>query len=94
MIRKCYKQAEFVGRIQQALGVAVGTASDAAIAMELGCTAVLMSTGIAAAKDPIAMARAMRLGIEAGRTAYEAGRMPRRLYAQASSPEEGLIDVR
>jgi len=72
----------------------VGTASDAAVAMELGCTAVLMNTGIAAAKDPIAMARAMRLGVEAGRTAYEAGRMPRRLYAQASSPEEGLIDVR
>ena len=72
----------------------VGTASDAAIAMELGCTAVLMNTGIAAAKDPIKMARAMRLAVEAGRLAYEAGRMPRRLYAQASSPEEGLIEVR
>ena len=72
----------------------VGTASDAAVAMELGCTAVLMNTGIAGAKDPIRMARAMRLGIEAGRLAYEAGRMPRRLYAQASSPEEGLIDIR
>ena len=72
----------------------VGTASDAAIAMELGCTAVLMNTGIAAAKDPIKMARAMRQAVEAGRLAYEAGRMPRRLYAQASSPEEGLIDVR
>lgn len=72
----------------------VGTASDAAIAMELGCTAVLMNTGIAAAKDPIRMARAMRLAVEAGRLAYESGRMPRRLYAQASSPEEGLIDVR
>jgi thiazole synthase len=72
----------------------VGTASDAAVAMELGCTAVLMNTGIAAAKDPIAMARAMRLGVEAGRLAYEAGRMPRRLYARASSPEEGLIDLR
>ena len=53
-----------------------------------------MSTGIAAAKDPVKMARAMRLAVEAGRLAYEAGRMPRRLYAQASSPEEGLIDVR
>jgi thiazole synthase len=72
----------------------VGTASDAAIALELGCTAVLMNTGIAAAKDPIAMARAMRLAVEAGRLAYLAGRMPRRLHAQASSPEEGLIDVR
>lgn len=72
----------------------VGTASDAAIAMELGCAGVLMNTGIAAAKDPIQMARAMCLAVEAGRLAYEAGRMPRRLYAQASSPEEGLIDVR
>ncbi len=72
----------------------VGTASDAAIAMELGCTAVLMNTGIAAAKDPVKMAHAMRLAVEAGRLAYEAGRMPRRLYAHASSPEEGLIEVR
>jgi len=72
----------------------VGTASDAAIAMELGCTAVLMNTGIAAAKDPLKMARAMRGAVEAGRLAYEAGRMPRRLYAQASSPQDGLIDVR
>ncbi len=71
----------------------VGTASDAALAMELGCTAVLMNTGIASAKDPIKMATAMKLGIEAGRLAYEAGRMPRRLHAQASSPLEGLIDV-
>jgi thiazole synthase len=71
----------------------VGTASDAAVAMELGCTAVLMNTGIAAAKDPIRMARAMRLAVEAGRLAYEAGRMPRRLYAHASSPEEGRIEV-
>jgi thiazole synthase len=70
----------------------VGTASDAAIAMELGCTAVLMNTGIAAAKDPVKMARAMRLAVEAGRLAYEAGRMPRRLHAQASSPEDGRID--
>ena len=71
----------------------VGTASDAAIAMELGATAVLMNTGIALAKDPIKMATAMRLGIEAGRLAYEAGRMPKRLHAQASSPEDGRIDV-
>ena len=68
----------------------VGTASDAAVAMELGATAVLMNTGIAAAKDPVRMARAMKLGIEAGRLAYEAGRMPRRLYASASSPLDGL----
>jgi len=71
----------------------VGTASDAAIAMELGATAVLMNTGIALAKDPIKMATAMRLAIEAGRLAYEAGRMPKRLHAQASSPEDGRIDV-
>jgi len=68
----------------------VGTASDAAVAMELGATAVLMNTGIAAAKDPVKMAAAMRLGVEAGRLAYEAGRMPRRLYASASSPLDGL----
>jgi thiazole synthase len=71
----------------------VGTASDAAVAMELGCTAVLMNTGIAHAKDPVKMARAMRLAVEAGRLAYEAGRMPKRLHAQASSPTEGRIDV-
>jgi len=68
----------------------VGTASDAAVAMELGCAAVLMNTGIAGAKDPVKMARAMRLAVEAGRLAYEAGRMPRRLYASASSPLDGL----
>jgi thiazole synthase len=68
----------------------VGTASDASIAMELGCTAVLMNTGIAAAKDPVGMARAMKLAVEAGRLAYESGRMPRRLYASASSPLDGL----
>jgi thiazole synthase len=68
----------------------VGTASDAAVAMELGCTAVLMNTGIAGAKDPVRMARAMRLAVEAGRLAYEAGRIPRRLYASASSPLDGL----
>ncbi len=69
----------------------VGTASDAAVAMELGCAAVLMNTAIASAQDPIAMARAMRLGVEAGRLAYRAGRIPRKLYATASSPIEGLL---
>jgi thiazole synthase len=68
----------------------VGTASDAAEAMELGATAVLMNTGIAAAKDPPKMARAMKHAVEAGRLAYAAGRMPRRLYASASSPLDGL----
>jgi len=68
----------------------VGTASDAAVAMELGATAVLMNTAIAGAKDPVKMARAMTLGVEAGRLASEAGRIPRRLYATASSPLDGL----
>ena len=68
----------------------VGTASDAAVAMELGATAVLMNTAIAAAKEPEKMARAMRLAVEAGRLAYTAGRMPMRLYASASSPLDGL----
>ncbi len=69
----------------------VGTASDVAVAMELGCDGVLMNTAIAGARDPIAMARAMKLAIEAGRLAYLAGRIERRLYATASSPLTGLI---
>jgi thiazole synthase len=69
----------------------VGTASDAAIAMELGCDGVLMNTAIAAAKDPVLMASAMRKAIEAGREAYRAGRMPARRFASASSPLEGLF---
>ncbi|HEU0070764.1 MAG TPA: sulfur carrier protein ThiS [Alphaproteobacteria bacterium] len=69
----------------------VGTASDAAIAMELGCDGVLMNTAIAEAKDPIKMARAMKLAIEAGRLSYLAGRMPKKLYADPSSPLAGLI---
>src|SRR5512137_1243423 len=69
----------------------VGTASDVAIAMELGCDGVLLNTAIAGARDPIRMARAMRLAVEAGRLAYESGRIPRKLYATASSPLEGLV---
>ena len=70
----------------------VGTASDAAIAMELGCDGVLMNTAIAAAKDPVLMARAMKKGVEAGREAFLAGRMPKKLYSAApSSPTEGVI---
>ena len=69
----------------------VGTASDAAFAMELGVTAVLMNTAIAGARDPVAMATAMRKGVQAGRLAFEAGRIPRRLYANASSPIVGLV---
>ncbi|HTI39463.1 MAG TPA: thiazole synthase [Vicinamibacterales bacterium] len=69
----------------------VGTASDATIAMELGADAVLMNTAIALAQDPVAMAHAMRLGVEAGRLAFAAGRIPRKSYASASSPLEGVI---
>ncbi|MCK4739744.1 MAG: thiazole synthase [Deltaproteobacteria bacterium] len=69
----------------------VGTASDAAIAMELGCDGVLMNTGIAGAKEPVKMARAMKLAVLAGRLAFEAGRIEKKLYATASSPLSGLI---
>ena len=69
----------------------VGTASDAALAMELGADAVLMNTAIAGAQDPIAMAEAMKLAVRAGRLAYLSGRIPRKMYASASSPVEGLV---
>ena len=69
----------------------VGTASDAAIAMELGCDGVLMNTAIAGARDPVRMARAMKLAVEAGRDAFLAGRIPRRRHANASSPLDGLF---
>ncbi|MGH7810830.1 MAG: thiazole synthase [Candidatus Binatia bacterium] len=69
----------------------VGTASDAAVAMEMGCAGVLMNTAIASAKNPILMAEAMRQAVEAGRKAYLAGRIPRKLYATASSPLDGLV---
>jgi thiazole synthase len=69
----------------------VGTASDAAIAMELGCDGVLVNTAIAEAKDPIAMAHAINFAVQAGRLAYRAGRMPKKLYADPSSPLAGLI---
>ncbi|MBI1736738.1 MAG: thiazole synthase [Candidatus Rokubacteria bacterium] len=70
----------------------VGTASDAAIAMELGCDGVLMNTAIAGARDPVAMARAMHFAVEAGRLAFKAGRISKKLYATASSPLEGVPD--
>jgi thiazole synthase len=70
----------------------VGTASDAAVAMELGCHGVLMNTGIAGAKDPVKMATAMKLAVEAGRLAWLSGRIPKKLHAAASSPEHGLIE--
>jgi len=84
---------EFAG-VPVIVDAGVGTASDAAIAMELGVDGVLMNTAIAAAQDPVAMAEAMKLGVVAGRQAYLAGRMPRRRYATASSPPEGLVTDR
>ncbi|HLV02297.1 MAG TPA: thiazole synthase [Acidobacteriota bacterium] len=78
-------------RVPIIVDAGVGTASDAAIAMELGVDGVLMNTGIAGATDPIKMARAMKLAVEAGRLAYLAGRIPRKLYASASSPLEGVL---
>ncbi|MEN1940043.1 thiazole synthase [Luteimonas sp. MJ246] len=69
----------------------VGTASDAAIAMELGCDGVLMNTAIAGAREPVLMAHAMKLAVEAGRAAFRAGRIPRKRYASASSPVDGLV---
>jgi thiazole synthase len=78
-------------RVPVIVDAGVGTASDAAVAMELGADAVLMNTAIAGAKDPVAMAAAMRMAVEAGRLAYGAGRIPRKMYATASSPVEGLV---
>jgi len=75
------------------LDAGIGTASDAALAMELGCDAVLLASAVARAEDPARMAGAMRLAVEAGRTAREAGRIPRRLYAQASTPPEGVAEL-
>jgi thiazole synthase len=78
-------------RVPVIVDAGVGTASDAAVAMEMGCAGVLMNTAIAGAKNPILMAEAMRQAVEAGRKAYLAGRIPRRLYAMASSPLDGLL---
>src|SRR5438477_11241720 len=69
----------------------LGTASDAELAMELGCAAVLLNTAVSKARDPVRMAAAMRAGVEAGRLAYLAGRMQKRDYAEASSPPRGLV---
>jgi len=78
-------------RVPVIVDAGVGTASDAALAMELGADAVLMNTAIAGAQDPIAMAEAMKLAVRAGRLAYLSGRIPRKMYATASSPVEGFI---
>jgi thiazole synthase len=87
MIRIMVEQA----RVPVLVDAGVGTASDASVAMELGCDGVLMNTAIAEAKDPVTMARAMKLAVEAGRLAYLAGRMGKRRYADPSSPLAGLI---
>jgi thiazole synthase len=78
-------------RVPVIVDAGVGTASDASLAMELGADAVLMNTAIAGAQDPVGMAEAMKLAIRAGRLAYLAGRIPRKMYATASSPVEGLV---
>ena len=78
-------------RVPLIVDAGVGTASDASLAMELGADAVLMNTAIAGAQDPVAMAEAMKLAVRAGRLAYLSGRIPKKMYANASSPVEGLI---
>ncbi len=92
-IRNPYNILEIIenANVPVIVDAGVGTASDAAIAMELGCDGVLMNTAIAAAKDPVLMASAMKKGIQAGREAFLAGRMPKKRYASASSPIEGII---
>jgi thiazole synthase len=82
---------EMITEVPMIVDAGVGTASDAAVAMELGADGVLMNTAIAAAEDAEKMALAMKLGVEAGRLAYEAGRMPKKLYATASSPLAGVV---
>ncbi len=82
---------EMITAVPLIVDAGVGTASDAAVAMELGADGVLMNTAIAAAEDSLKMAQAMRLAVEAGRLAYVAGRMPKKLYASASSPLAGVI---
>jgi thiazole synthase len=92
-IQNRYNVLEIVenARVPVIVDAGVGTASDAAIAMEMGCDGVLMNTAIAAARDPVLMASAMRKAIEAGREAFRAGRMPRKRYASASSPLDGTF---
>jgi thiazole synthase len=82
---------EMITTVPMIVDAGVGTASDAAVAMELGADAILMNTAIAAAEDAVKMARAMKLAVEAGRLAWEAGRMPKKLYASASSPLAGAV---
>ncbi len=92
-IQNRYNLLEIVenAKVPVLVDAGVGTASDAAIAMELGCDGVLMNTAIAGARDPVLMAHAMKLAIQAGRAAFRAGRIPRKRYASASSPIDGTI---
>jgi thiazole synthase len=92
-IQNRYNLLEIVenAKVPVLVDAGVGTASDAAIAMELGCDGVLMNTAIAGAREPVLMARAMKLAVEAGRAAFRAGRIPRKRYASASSPLDGTI---
>jgi thiazole synthase len=94
-IRNPYNIALIRERVQVpvVLDAGIGTASDAALAMELGCDAVMAASAISRAQDPVRMAHAMRAAVEAGRLARTAGRIPRRLYATASTPEEGLAEL-
>jgi thiazole synthase len=78
-------------RVPLIVDAGVGTASDATLAMELGADGVLMNTAIAGAHDPVAMAEAMKLAVIAGRLAFRAGRIPRKMYASASSPTDGVV---
>jgi thiazole synthase len=80
-------------RVPVILDAGIGTASDAAIAMEMGCAGVLLASAVSRAEDPPKMARAMRLAVEAGRLAHDSGRIPRRLYAEASTPTEGVPEL-
>ena len=80
-------------RVPVILDAGVGTASDAALAMEAGCDGVLLASAVSRAEDPVRMARAMRLAVESGRLAFESGRIPRRLYAEASTPAEGIPEL-
>jgi thiazole synthase len=80
-------------RVPVILDAGIGTTSDAAIAMEMGCDGVLLASAVSRAQDPAKMARAMRMAVEAGRLAHEAGRIPRRLYAEASTPMEGVPEL-
>ncbi len=94
-IRNPYNVAIIAERaaVPVVLDAGIGTASDAALAMELGCDAVMAASSIFGAEDPVAMATALRLGVEAGHAAHSAGRIPRRTHAEASTPEQGLPDL-